>query len=76
MTDLETAIRLLIQVVEPGVCSFAMSRPFKGETCGEYLADRYASSGQSPGCALCQANDFLKSMGYKVNERTGHWEKL
>jgi hypothetical protein len=74
VTDLETAIQLLTQVVEPGVCRFGMSRPFKGETCGEYLADRFVTN-KSPGCDLCQANDFLEKQGY-TRSKHGHWEKV
>lgn len=74
MTDLETAIELLTCLVDPGECSYSNERPFKGETCGEYLSNRTGGT-RTSGCFKCQANELLEKHGYRMNKH-GNWEKV
>lgn len=57
--ELKIALSLLNSVVEPGSCRWSQSRPFKGETCGEFLTQQQGVTME--GCDLCRANDFLEN---------------
>jgi len=60
-------IQLLQAFVEGGTCAFWQSRPWKGETCGDYQS--HVQGVKMPSCRHCEAVELLKHLGLPAGDR-------